>query len=83
MTQWQAGFKNSAKPGTIRPIRNRLGANRVDNYTKYETKSGLVKIQWTRPSSRDDSINSMKIQRIEYKEPKKNLKKISNFQRFL
>ena len=68
-----------------RPIHNRLGANLVDTDNRYETMSGLVKTQWTRPSSRDDLIDSVKIQRIkspQFEEPK-NLKNISNFQRFL
>ena len=47
-----------------RPIRNQLGANLVDTDNKYENMSGLVKTQWTRPSSRDDLIDSVKIQRI-------------------
>ena len=66
-------------------IRNRLGANRIDINTRYETMSGSAKIRWTMLSSRDDSIDWVKIQRIEspkYKEPK-NLKNNSNFQRFL
>ena len=38
----------------------------------------LSKTRWTRPSLQDNSINSMKIQRIEYEE-QKNLKKIQTF----
>ena len=80
------GFKKSAEFDTTRPICNRLGANRVDIDTRYEIMSGSVKTRWTWPSSRDDLVDSLKIQRIEsprYEEPKNQKKKISNFQRFL
>ena len=40
------GFKKSAKSG----IHNRLGANRVDTVTRYETESVSVKTRCTRPN---------------------------------
>ena len=41
----RAGLKKSTESGTTRPIRNRLGVNRVDTVTRYETESGSVKTQ--------------------------------------
>ena len=66
-------FKKSTESGTTRSVHNRLRANCVNSDTGYETICGSVK---TRHSSRDDSIDSMKIQRIESPryEEQKNLK---------
>ena len=60
-----AGFKKSVESSMTRPIRNQLSANRIDIDTRHETMSGLAKTRWTRPSSQNDSIDWVKIQRIE------------------
>ena len=41
-----SGFKNSAESGTTQPIRNRLGPNRVDTDTRYETNMESVETQY-------------------------------------
>ena len=52
----RAGFKKLTESDTTQPIRNRLGANRVDTVTRYETESGSAKTRWTRPILRNDSV---------------------------
>ena len=62
-------LKKSVETYRTRPICNQLEANHVNIDTKYETRVDRLKLnktRWTRPSSRDDSIDSVKIQRIEY-----------------
>ena len=53
------GFKKLVESGTTRSIHNRIGANRVDTVTRSETESVSGKTRWTRPSSRDNSVNSV------------------------
>ena len=53
------GSKNRSESDTTRSIHKRLRANRVNTVTRYETESVSVKTRWTRPSSRDDSVNSV------------------------
>ena len=83
------GFKKSLESGMTRSIRNRLGTNRVDTVTRYETIRGSTKTRWTHPSSQDDSVNSMKISENAENdlsrsvEQSKKQTKNANFQRFL
>ena len=56
-----AGLKKSAESSTTRSIRNRLRTNQVDIVIRYKTIRGLDKTRWSRPNSRDDLVNLMKI----------------------
>ena len=64
--QFRSRFKKLVKFGMTQPtwsVRNQLGDNRIDTDTRYETLIESVKTRWTCLSSRDDSINSVKIRK--------------------